>query len=379
MGTEINRTGGLLDELPPDIMGALAACSFDRGWFLDLAARLTEGSSSPTMSGQLALPTESDVLDLPPLGSPEERELTLLGEEALRKGQCALLVLAGGMATRMGGVVKALLDALPGQSFLALRAAEQRLLAERYGALPPLWLMTSHATNGAIQAALGALGDPPIQTFLQDLSLRLTKDGELFFDDAGRPSTYSPGHGDLPSALRRSGLLDGFLARGGRYVLVTNIDNLGAALSPRLIGLHLSRGTAVTCEVVDKLGSDRGGIPVQRDGRMIILEEFRAPATLDPSHVRVFNTNTFGFDAEALANASLPLEFHRVEKKVDGRTAIQFERLVGEVTLHLPTSFVRVPRSGPHTRFLPVKDEAELARREPEIRAALAARGALLA
>lgn len=379
MGTEINRTARLLDELPADIEDSLAACSFDRAAFLSLAARLTEGASSPTMSGELTLPSDGDVLDLPAPGSAEAQRLVALGEEALRRGQCALLVLAGGMATRMGGVVKALLDAIPGHSFLALRAAEQKLLGERYGALPPLWLMTSTATNTRILSALGALGTPPIQTFLQDLSLRLSHDGSLFFDDAGRPSTYSPGHGDLPSALRRSGLLSDFRARGGRYVLVTNIDNLGAALDPLLVGLHLSLKSAVTCEVVDKLGSDRGGIPIRRDGRMIVLEEFRAPSSLDPSCVRVFNTNTFGFDADALAEASLPLDFHRVEKKVDGRTAIQFERLVGEVTLHLPTTFVRVPRSGEYTRFLPVKDEAELARREPEIRAALAARGVRLA
>ncbi len=37
---------------------------------------------------------------------------------ALAEGRLAFVVLAGGMATRMGGVVKALVEPLPGRTFL---------------------------------------------------------------------------------------------------------------------------------------------------------------------------------------------------------------------------------------------------------------------
>ncbi len=56
-----------------------------------------------------------------------------------------------------------------------------------------------------------------------------------------------------------------------------------------------------------------------------------------------------------------------VEKLVDGRPAVQFERLIGELTSALDSRFVHVPREGQRSRFLPVKDTAELEQRRPEI------------
>jgi hypothetical protein len=69
--------------------------------------------------------------------------------------------------------------------------------------------------------------------------------------------------------------------------------------------------------------------------------------------------------------------YFTVRKRVNGRDAIQLERLVGEVTSHLDTRYARVPRSGAHSRFLPVKDNDELARRRPEIETVARARGML--
>ena len=91
--------------------------------------------------------------------------------------------------------------------------------------------MTSDATEGPTRAALARSGRArrTCATFTQDLGLRLTREGALFLGDDGQPSTYAPGHGDLPDALRRSGLLSAFVAGGGKYVWIANLDNLGAA------------------------------------------------------------------------------------------------------------------------------------------------------
>lgn len=67
----------------------------------------------------------------------------------------------------------------------------------------------------------------------------------------------------------------------------------------------------------------------------------------------------------------------RVEKKVRVRTAIQFVRLVGELTAFLPTAFVAVEREGPDGRFLPAKDPEELTRRLPGIRRMVGSRRTL--
>jgi UTP--glucose-1-phosphate uridylyltransferase len=280
------------------------------------------------------------------------------------------------MATRMGGVVKALVEALPGRTFLDLRLAENRAASARAGRPVPLWLMTSDATDGPIRDALAKAGAPEhVRTFRQDLGLRLNPDGTLFVGADGKPSAYATGHGDLPDALRRSGLLSDFRARGGRVVWIANLDNLGASLDPRLLGLFLETNAQVMVEVCDKVAGDRGGIPVHAQGRLQVLEEFRLPEGFDAAQVRVFNTNTFLVQAEPLDTAPLDWSWFYVEKKVDGRTAIQFERLLQELTAHLRAAYVRVPRDGTASRFLPVKDNDELARRRAEIEAVAKDRG----
>jgi hypothetical protein len=139
----------------------------------------------------------------------------------------------------------------------------------------------------------------------------------------------------------------------------------------------LAHGQPVTSEAVDKYESDRGGIPVYVDGQLCALEEFRIPPSFDPKTVRVFNTNVFHFDARVLAELDIPWTFFLVNKKVGNDPVIQFERLVNEVTSYRPTRYLHVPRTGPESRFLPVKDDAELLLRRPEIAAVASARGVL--
>ena len=312
-----------------------------------------------------------------------------LGLAALREGKLAFCVMAGGMATRMGGVVKALVEVADGMTFLDVRLHENALASKRAGRPVPLWIMTSAATDDAIRAALEARAAPPhVRTFVQDLSLRLTERGELFVDDRGQPSTYATGHGDLPDALVRSGLLGEHVRAGGEYVWITNVDNLGATLDETLLGFFARSGKELMVEVTDKLENDRGGIPVRvagsaaggtaqtksAAGALQVLEEFRLPKGFDASQVAVFNTNTFLVRARPLLESKLEWSFFEVQKKVDGKTAVQFERLLQEVTRVMTTVYVRVPRAGSAARFLPVKDPEELARRRPEIKAVMDAR-----
>lgn len=358
-----------LDALEPHVHQQLADGGFDRDWFEAEASRLNErGRRDNHVTGLLSPPEPADIVDVPTRGDEGWSEYTAAGEAALAGGEMAFVVLAGGMATRMGGVVKALVEALPGHTFLDLRLRGHRLLEERVGRRIPFWLMTSDATDAPIREALGAdLDGYNIATFPQRLSLRLNTDGSLYNDESGRLSPHAPGHGDLPDALRDSGLLGRFVEAGGRHVTMANLDNLGATLDPAVIGMHLQVGTPVSCEVVDKLGSDTGGIPVRLDGRPVLLEEFRIPPEFDPSQVRVFNTNTFHFSASALLSLDMEWKYFVVPKEVDGVKVIQFERLVNEVTSHLDATYIRVPREGAKCRFLPVKDQADLAAKQPLI------------
>ena len=112
------------------------------------------------------------------------------------------------MATRFGGVVKAVLTAVDGKSFLEAKLVQTARLEQALGCVVPVALMTSFATDEAIRAHVVErdLGEPLV--FNQFVSLRLETSGELFREESGKASLYAPGHGDLFQALRRSGTLD---------------------------------------------------------------------------------------------------------------------------------------------------------------------------
>ena len=234
------------------------------------------------------------------------------------------------------------------------------------GVSVPVALMTSFATDAAIRAHVTerSLGDPLV--FNQFVSLRLEASGELFRDAEGHPSLYAPGHGDLFSALRRSGTLDALRDRGVRLVTVSNVDNLGARVDPVVVGAHLAAGRPLTCEVARKEG-DMGGAPVRVDGRLQLLEGPRFPPDFDQETVPVFNTNTALLHVDAL-DAEHDLSWLYVLKDVEGRPAVQLERLYHEVSAFVETQYLEVPRRGPTGRFLPIKTPADLERAADDLR-----------
>jgi UTP--glucose-1-phosphate uridylyltransferase len=368
-----------LSALPKPLLDRIHARGFSEDRLLAWAAAIGDRERRNRLSGKVEPPRPGDVRDAPAPGTPEHDRFTEAGNAAIARGEVALCVLAGGMATRMGGVVKALVEVLPGKTFLDLRLAENDRLRRADGSRAvPLWLMTSEATNIPIRDALGSrLDDDQCATFEQFVSLRLTEQGTLFLDEHGEPSVYATGHGDLPDALRKSGLLKRFIERGGRYVWIANLDNLGATVDPAILGCHIAGGGDLTVELVDKVGTDKGGGPVRWNDRLIVAEEFRFPVGFDATSVPVFSTNTFLVGAQALQDLAMEWTYVEVEKKLGNAKAVQFERIVNEITVAIEPHPLRVPREGALSRFLPVKDVPELERRRPEIEAVTRARGML--
>jgi UTP--glucose-1-phosphate uridylyltransferase len=355
----------------------LGPYGFDEALLASFVARLS-GTSSNAVTGQLVPPAPGDVRNLPVPGTPERERLAAVGLSAIRAGHVGAVVLAGGMATRFGGVVKAVVPVLGERTFLELKHDDLAEVSRRAGGPVPTFVMSSFTTHDRIvshvaEKRLTRDGRPPIEVFPQDVSLRLTPEGALFREADGTLSPYATGHGDLTFALRASGLLAAFREGGGQLLYMSNVDNLGATLEPAIVGMHLARGAAVTVEVVAKEPGDKGGAPARVDGKPQIVEGFRFPQAFDQDAIPVFNTNTFVLDATAV-DRDFPLPFYRVEKKVEGCVAIQFERLVGELTAFVPSAFVLVDRDGPDGRFQPAKDPEELARRLPHIQAIIEGR-----
>ncbi len=370
-------------------------------------------------------PLPNDLVKLPASGTTEAAELAAQGMEAIAAGKVAVLLLAGGMATRFGGKVKALVEVEAGLTFVDAKLKDLQVLADRIrqqtgpGRQPgqahpvPMWLMTSFRTDAALrewaqnaQAAQGSPGtpgspgsqdpqgtpSPSISLAPQSVSIRLRMDGGLYRDPDGSVSLYAPGHGDTSEALQSSGLLSDFISRGGEHVFISNVDNVAATLNPAVIGAHRRSGAAITSEIA--AGSEVGGAPWRVNDKLQIVERFRLPPGFESGGAAVedagasatnyVNTNSLVVDAKTLA-ADYPLTWFEVHKNLSDTQAtdtaaadtqvVQFERLIGELTAFVETTMLLVEPGGADGRFLPVKDPSELAQRSEQIRMVLAERG----
>ena len=183
-----------------------------------------------------------------------------------------------------------------------------------------------------------------------------------------------PGHGDLYPALAGSGMLARLLEQGYRYAFVSNADNLGATLDPRILAWIAREEVPFLMEVADRTAADRkGGHLAQRPGGGLVLREVaQTPAEdldafQDITRHRFFNTNTIWLDLETVAAdlagdgvIDLPMIINR--KTVDPADAaspkvIQLETAMGAAIASFPGArALRVPRS----RFLPVKTTDDL-------------------
>src|SRR5262245_61886105 len=101
-------------EIDPTTQTLLDTYGFDRALFLRLRAALLAGdlnAEANRLRAEVTPPAPGQVRRLPEPGSAEHTALTDVGLRALRAGEVGCVVLAGGMATRFGGVVKAAVEA----------------------------------------------------------------------------------------------------------------------------------------------------------------------------------------------------------------------------------------------------------------------------
>ncbi len=365
-----------MKELTEEHLDFLNRHGFDAVQFENWRNGVAEGwysRANNRVKGELLAPEGGSILDLPRRDTAEHQEIVGLGEKTLARGELGVVILNGGMATRFGGGVKGTIKVLGERSFLGLKIEDVGQAQERAGKKIPVYLMNSFATATQTEKHLQdhdyyGLSPKQVTLFNQFASARMQKDGDLFLDDDGNISPYGTGHGDLVPAFRQAGCLASFIKSGGRYLFVSNVDNLGAQISPTILGHHVKHETDVTVEVTPKWPGDAGGSPFLLDGELQLVEQLRYPKDFDPDIVDVFNTNTFHLTAESL-DRDFDLGWYYVRKDIDGKKAVQIERLVGELTRFLSTTYLKVKRTGKDNRFLPVKTPEDLEAAVEEIAA----------
>ncbi len=386
-----------------------------------------------------------DVLDSDLIHAHGEisKEAIKLGEAAIRNGELAVVSLAAGVGSRWttgAGVVKAVnpFVSIGGshRSFLELHLAKTRKVAHTYRVDIPHVVTTSYLTHGAIERHLsmhanyghdGPVYLSPGQSIGQrlipmarDLSFLWEEGSHETLDDnkqkvreAGRKAILGwarstgegldytdnlpiqrfnpPGHFyEVPNMLR-NGVLARMLVQNPRlqWLLVHNIDTLGANVDPGVLGLAIESQSTLGFEVIPRRIDDRGGGLARVAGKPRLLEGLAQPREDVEFSLRYYNTLTTWvhidrlLDAFGLTRSSLQSSPDAVAKAVRSMAArvptyvtikdvkrrwghgqedvfpvAQFEKLWGDLSSlsDLPCSFLAVSRM----RGQQLKDPAQL-------------------
>jgi UTP--glucose-1-phosphate uridylyltransferase len=236
--------------------------------------------------------------------------------EALRG--TAVIKLNGGLGTSMGMErAKSLLCVRSGMSFLDVIAKQVLHLRREHDAALPLLFMNSFRTSGDTMAAIARYTDLAVDglplEFLQNREPKLLSKDLTPVSWPRDPDLEwcPPGHGDLYTALRGTGLLGQLIAQGYERVFVSNSDNLGAVPDPRVAGWFARSGAPFAIEAVRRTPSDRKGGHFARrksDGRIVLRETAQTSrddqaALADLDKHRYCSTNNLWFDLQAMSQA----------------------------------------------------------------------------
>jgi len=276
------------------------------------------------------------------------------GMQALAAGAVAVVSLAAGSGSRWtqgAGIVKALhpFAKLSGKhrSFIELHLAKSRRISSLCGTPLPHIVTTSYLTHAPIQQYLEAQGNygysgPLLLSPGRAIGLRLipmVRDLRFAWEEvshqmldeqaqkvrdslhhalidwaqkAGEGSDYTDnlpyqcihpvGHWyEIPNMLR-NGILAQLLAERPqlKYLMLHNIDTLGADAAPEMLGRHIISGACMTYEVITRRLEDRGGGLARVDGRVRLVEGLAMPREEDEFGLSYYNTLTTWIDIDKL-------------------------------------------------------------------------------
>ena len=236
-----------------------------------------------------ALPPRERIAPVPLLPAEPGAADVARGEAALRGGEVAALVVAGGQGTRLGSDrPKGLYPVGPvsGATLFRVHAEKVLALSRRYGRPVPLLVMTSPATHDETVAYFRAegffgLAGRDVFFFRQGTmpAVELAT-GRLLLERPGRLFQSPNGHGGTLTALAETGLLAGLKARGVRHVFYFQVDNpLVKVCDPGFVGRHVAADAEASSKVVVKEEpGEKVGILAAIGGRLGIIEYTDLPA-----------------------------------------------------------------------------------------------------
>jgi hypothetical protein len=127
-------------------------------------------------------------------------------------------------------------------------------------------------------------------------------EGSDYTDNLPEQCLHPVGHWYEVPNLLRNGVLKRLLDERPklRYLMLHNIDTLGASLDPALLGLHIDSGSAMTAEVIGRELEDRGGGLARIDGKVRLIEGLALPDERVEFDLSFYNSNTMWISIAAL-------------------------------------------------------------------------------
>ena len=350
----------------------------------------------------LASPPDLTSLEPPPVvPAGANAAARAAGERALRAGQVAVVLVAGGQGTRLGSdQPKGCFPVGPvsGATLYQIHAEKVLALGRKHGKTPVFLIMTSSATDAATRDFFSEHGhfglNPADVWFFRQGEMPAVdrQTGRILLEAPGKLFTAPDGHGGCLAALSRQGWLDKLAARGVSDLFYFQVDNpLVAIADPVFIGHHILKGSQASSKVILRRDpSEKLGVFARSRGRCHIVEYSDLPAAMGTA-TAADGSLLFGAGNPAIHLFSVPfltraaagdslMPYHAAVKKVPfwmeecghvkpgTENALKFEKFMFDVLPHAdPWLLVETPRED---EFAPLKN-AQGADSPQEVRAAL--------
>jgi hypothetical protein len=157
-----------------------------------------------------------------------------------------------------------------------------------------------------------------------------------YTDNIPHQCLHPTGHWYEISNMLRNGVLREMLQQRPqlKYLMVHNIDTVGANLDAQLLGFHIRSKAAITVEVISRQIDDHGGGLARVDGHLRLIEGFALPSERDQSVLSYYNSNTAWIDIDRFLSVfGLSRTDLNKNEKVSAAARLLASRLPSYITL----------------------------------------------
>lgn len=263
----------------------------------------------------------------------ERRQLEKQGTEILKKGQYAVITMAGGQGTRLGhkgpkGTYE--LNLAPKKiSLFEILATKLHQANKRYNITIPWYIMTSETNNDNTikyfeQKNYFGYPKEKIHFFIQNKLPLVDKSGKILLSETYQVHEASNGNGNLFEALKTSNMLKNMKSQQIKWVFVSGIDNILVKVAdPIFLALTINNNTQIGAKTIFKQAPySNDWVFCKKNSKPSMLGYQRITDEITNAQVnekylyREINIlcHLFSIDAiEKISNLTLP--YHRATKK----------------------------------------------------------------